>query len=301
MAVALAERLLDALKAPIQLGHAEVWVSGSVGVAFYPIDGSTAEELLSNADTAKYRAKADGKAAYRFYERQMDAVLDARRKLENRSRLAIAEQRLEVFYQPLVDSRKRVSLGFEALLRWHDEELGSISPAEFIPVAEETGLIVALGEYVLQAACRDAATWPEALSVAVNLSVIQFRRKGLVETVRQTLAQSGLPGKHLEFEVTESALIDNRDEVMGQLTAMKALGVRIAMDDFDTGYSSLSYLQSFPFDKIKIDRSSVSDLEVNPKNASIVRAVASMGKSLDMRIVAEGRGDSPNARTSFLA
>ena len=287
-AMALAERLVELLQQPIRLADAEVVISVSIGIALYPVDGSTLDELMRNADTAMYRAKADGKATYRFFEPQMDAVLAARRKLETRLRRAIIEERLEIAYQPLVDCMSHAPLGFEALVRWTDDELGSVSPAEFIPVAEETGLVVALGEFVLHRACRDAVTWPRPLRVAVNLSVVQFKRKGLVETVERALAESGLPGERLELEVTESLLIDNRDDALRILSELKGLGVSIAMDDFGTGYSSLSYLQSFSFDKIKIDRSFVADLEHNDQNAGIVRAVMSMGKSLHMRVVAEG-------------
>ncbi len=292
----LAERLLDALSMPIRLADAEVAVSASIGVALYPDDGFTADELLRNADTAMYRAKADGKATCRFFEAQMDAALEARRRLETRLRQAVVEERLEVAFQPLVSSDDHRPLGFEALVRWNDDELGSISPADFIPVAEETGLIIAIGEFVMRRACHEAATWSQPLRIAVNLSAIQFRRKGLVEMVSKALNDSGLPGNRLELEVTESLLIDNRDDVLQTLTSLKALGVRIAMDDFGTGYSSLSYLQSFPFDKIKIDRVFVSALESSSQNASIVKAVASMGKSLNMRVVAEGVETADQAR-----
>jgi diguanylate cyclase (GGDEF)-like protein/PAS domain S-box-containing protein len=288
LAIALAERLLDVLRAPVHLDGAEVTISVSIGVALYPDDGTTVQDLLRNADTAMYRAKADGKATSRFFEPQMDAALVARRKLEQGLRRAVVEDRLSVVYQPIVDSSCRTPLAFEALVRWHDEELGLVMPGDFIPVAEETGLIVPIGEFVLRRACFDAMTWPEPLRVAVNLSAVQFRRKGLIETVQRALADSGLPGNRLELEVTETLLVENRDDALRVLTELKTLGVRIAMDDFGTGYSSLSYLQSFPFDKIKIDRVFVSDLPANMQNASIVRAVAAMGKSLKMRVVAEG-------------
>ncbi|MCW5623886.1 MAG: EAL domain-containing protein, partial [Burkholderiales bacterium] len=287
-AMTLAERLIEALQAPIRVADAEVTISASIGVALFPEDGQTIEDLLRNADTAMYLAKADGKATCRFFEAQMDAALEARRRLEARLRQAVANDKLQVAYQPLVDSESHAPLGFEALVRWHDDEFGPVSPADFIPVAEETGLIIAIGEFVLRRACHEAAKWSQPLRVAVNLSAVQFRRKGLVDMVRTALEDSGLPGDRLELEVTESLLIDNRDEALRILTTLKELGVRIAMDDFGTGYSSLSYLQSFPFDKIKIDRVFVSDLQANSQNASIVQAVASMGRSLHMRVVAEG-------------
>lgn len=287
-ALRLSERVSNSLREPIRLGHAEVHVSVSIGVALHPRDGSTVEELLRNADTALYRAKADGKATCRFFESEMEAALNARRRLESRMRRAVLESDFTVAYQPIVDCHSHRPLGFEALVRWNDDELGAVSPAEFIPVAEESGLIVPLGEFVLRRACADAARWPNALRVAVNLSVVQFRRHGLTDTVRRALEESGLPGERLELEVTENLLIENRDEALATLNELRALGVRISMDDFGTGYSSLSYLKSFPFDKIKIDRVFVPDLYDGTQNASIVQAVTSMGRSLRMRVVAEG-------------
>jgi diguanylate cyclase (GGDEF)-like protein/PAS domain S-box-containing protein len=286
--IALGERLLEALGAPVRVQGAEVTVSVSVGIALFPDDGVSVGELLRNADTAMYRAKADGKATLRYFEQQMDAALVARRKLENGLRRAVTEGHLTIAYQPIVDSILRAPVAFEALVRWTDPEMGNVTPAEFIPVAEETGLIVPIGEFVLREACKQAVLWPEPLRVAVNLSAVQFRRKGLVEAVRRALDESGLSGNRLELEVTEGLLMENRAEALQVLNQLKALGVLISMDDFGTGYSSLSYLQSFPFDKIKIDRAFVSDLPNNAQNASIVRAVAAMGKSLQMRVVAEG-------------
>ena len=287
-AMALAERLLAALQVPVKLEYGEVSVTASIGIAIYPDDGATAEELLRSADTAMYRAKADGKAMSCFFEAHMDAALVARRKLEQGLRRAVAERGLAVAYQPIVESDTRRPLGFEALVRWPHPEHGMIPPSDFIPVAEETGLIVPIGEFVVRQACMDAMSWPSHLHVAVNLSTVQFRRKGLVETVRRALEESGLPGDRLDLEVTETLLMDNRQDALRVLTELKELGVRISMDDFGTGYSALSYLQSFPFDKIKIDRVFVADLGTNSQNASIVRAVAAMGRSLRMRVVAEG-------------
>ena len=287
-AMVVATRLLEAIREPIALPDAEVVIGGSIGIAVFPDDGSEIEDLLRNADTAMYRAKADGKGTYRFFESEMDAALVIRRKLERRLRQAITQKQLDVFYQPLVDSHTQAPLGFEALVRWHDEELGHISPAEFIPVAEETGLIVPLGDYVLRRACADAATWPAPLRVAVNLSPVQFRRPGLVESAREALAESGLDGSRLDLEITESTLIENREQVLAILQQLKAMQVHISMDDFGTGYSSLSYLQSFPFDKIKIDRVFVADIENSERNSSIIEAVVAMGRSLSMKVVAEG-------------
>jgi diguanylate cyclase (GGDEF)-like protein/PAS domain S-box-containing protein len=287
-AMVVADRILEAIRAPIALRNTEVVISGSIGVAVFPDDGGTIDELLRNADTAMYRAKADGKGTYRFFEADMDAALVVRRKLESRLRRAITEQRLDVVYQPLVDSQTQAPLGFEALVRWHDEELGQVSPVQFIPVAEETGMIVQLGDFVLRRACADAAQWPAPLRVAVNLSPVQFRRPGLVQSVKDALADSGLPGSRLDLEITESTLIENREQVLAILQQLKAMQIHISMDDFGTGYSSLSYLQSFPFDKIKIDRVFVADVENSQRNSSIIEAVVAMGRSLSMKVVAEG-------------
>jgi len=287
-AIALAERITRALEIPIRVGDSEVIVSASIGVALYPADGSSPDELLHSADAALARAKADGKGVCRFFEPQMNAALVARRRIETGLRQAIAEGRLSVVYQPIVDARTRAPLGFESLVRWNDPEMGVVPPSEFIPIAEETGLIGQIAEIVLRQACQDATEWPDHLHVAANLSAAQFRRPGLVDVVREALRESGLPGSRLELEITETLLVENRDVAVRLLRELKALGIHISMDDFGTGYSSLSYLQSFPFDKIKIDRVFVSGLPHNPQNASIVRAVAAMGRSLRMRVVAEG-------------
>lgn len=286
--ISLAQRLVDALREPVRIGHTDCTVSASIGVAVYPSDGDEVDDLIRNADTAMYRAKADGKATFRFFEAGMNEVLEQRRRLEQRLRVALAGEGMGLAYQPLVDCGARDVIGFEVLARWVDAELGPVAPLEFIPVAEESGLIVRLGDYVLKKACREAATWPSHLKVAVNLSAVQFRRDGLVQSVREALAESGLPGHRLDLEITENILIENRDYVLKVLTELKSLGVTISMDDFGTGYSSLSYLKSFPFDKIKIDREFVSELDTENGNTSIVRAITSMGKSLQMRVVAEG-------------
>jgi diguanylate cyclase (GGDEF)-like protein/PAS domain S-box-containing protein len=288
LTMTFASRLLEALQVPVQLEYGEVVPTVSIGIAMFPDNGATVEDLLRNADTALYRAKADGKSTSRFFEPHMDAALVARRTLERGLRRALADDRFTVAYQPIVEAHGRALLGFEALVRWTDDELGQVAPDSFIPVAEETGLIVPIGAFVLRQACMDAVSWPEDLRVAVNLSAVQFRRPGLFETIRGVLDETGLSGDRLELEVTETLLMDNRDDVLRVLNGLKELGVRISMDDFGTGYSALSYLQCFPFDKIKIDRIFVTDLATNPQNASIVRAVAAMGRSLEMRVVAEG-------------
>ncbi len=272
----------------MKLDGTEAVVSASIGITVYPHDGQTIAEFIRNADTAMYRAKADGKATFRFFEHQMNEALQARHALESRLRKAVADRQLSIAYQPLVDCRTRRPEGFEALLRWWDATLGDVPPSEFIPIAKETGLIISLGEFALRQACEDASSWPEPLRVAVNLSPVQFRRPGLSETVAGILEETGLSGSPLELEITESILIENRDQILETLRALKDLGVHISMDDFGTGYSSLSYLQSFPFDKIKIDRTFVSSLTDRSQSAHIIKAITAMGRSLDMKVVAEG-------------
>ncbi len=291
-AAALAERIIEALKTPIALDvggrKSTVNINTSIGIAVYPFDGDTIDQLLRSADTAMYQAKSSGKATYRFFELAMNQVSEERHRLEEGLRNALSRKSLNLVYQPIVGSDSREPICFEALLRWHDHELGQVSPDRFIPVAETSGLIKPIGDFVLLQACQDASQWPSPVRVAVNLSAVQFKGNDLIGSVTAALAQSGLPGERLELEITESVLIDNREDALRQLNELKSLGIRIAMDDFGTGYSSLSYLQSFGFDKLKIDRAFISDLENNKQHASIVRAVVSMGQSLSMQVVAEG-------------
>jgi EAL domain-containing protein (putative c-di-GMP-specific phosphodiesterase class I) len=237
---------------------------------------------------ALYRAKADGKGSFRYFEAEMDRRLQSRRRLEVDLRGALFAQELQVHYQPLVNLATGTVSGLEALLRWPHAERGLIPPSEFIPVAEETGLIGSIGAYVMRRACADAAMWPEYVKLAVNLSPLQFRTGNLLVAVGEALEHSGLSPKRLELEITETLLLERADYVLSVLHALRALGVRISMDDFGTGYSSLSYLRSFPFDKIKIDRSFVRDLGTNADSQAIVRAILSLGASLGISITAEG-------------
>ena len=285
---ALARRILADLSEPYDIMGHQVLVGASVGIALAPGDGTDADKLLKNADLALYRAKADGKGAFRFFESEMDARVQARRLLEIELRTAMLAHQLEVNYQPLVNLESGQISGFEALVRWPHPSRGYISPAEFIPVAEETGLIGSLGAYVLRQACTDASKWPEHVKLAVNLSALQFRTGNLFAMVKQTLEETGFSPKRLELEITESLLLDKVDHVMATLHALRALGVHISMDDFGTGYSSLSYLRKFPFDKIKIDQSFVRDLGTNADSQAIVRAILSLGSSLGITITAEG-------------
>ncbi|SIO15963.1 diguanylate cyclase/phosphodiesterase [Bradyrhizobium erythrophlei] len=287
-AVLLARRLLEAIGDPYLLDGHSVVIGASIGIAVSPGDGEESEKLLRNADMALSRAKNDFRGTFSFFEAEMDARAQTRRKIEIDLRDAIQNDVLRPYYQPLVDLSTGRITGCEALVRWPHAERGMISPAEFIPVAEETGLINALGGLMLQRACMDAAQWPDDVRVAVNLSPLQFRIGNLLSVVMDALKQSGLPARRLELEITETLLLEKSSQVLATLHALRSLGVRISMDDFGTGYSSLSYLRSFPFDKIKIDQSFVRDLGSNRDAQAIVRSIISLGMGLGVTITAEG-------------
>jgi diguanylate cyclase (GGDEF)-like protein/PAS domain S-box-containing protein len=287
-AVLLARRLLEAIGEPHLLDGHSVVIGASIGIAMAPGDGDESEKLLKNADMALSRAKNDQRGTFSFFESGMDARAQSRRRIEIDLRDAIQNDVLRPYYQPLVDLSTGRITGFEALVRWPHPERGMVSPAEFIPVAEETGLINALGGLMLRRACMDAAKWPDDVRVAVNLSPLQFRVGNLLSVVMDALKQSGLPAKRLELEITETLLLEKSSQVLATLHALRALGVRISMDDFGTGYSSLSYLRSFPFDKIKIDQSFVRDLGSNRDAQAIVRSIISLGIGLGVTITAEG-------------
>jgi diguanylate cyclase (GGDEF)-like protein/PAS domain S-box-containing protein len=287
-AVLLARRLLEAIGDPYLLDGHSVVIGASIGIAVSPGDGEESEKLLQNADMALSRAKSDFRGTFSFFEAEMDARAQTRRKIEIDLRDAIQNDVLRPYYQPLVDLSTGRITGCEALVRWPHAERGMISPAEFIPVAEETGLINALGGLMLQRACMDAAQWPDDVRVAVNLSPLQFRVGNLLSVVMDALKQSGLPARRLELEITETLLLEKSSQVLATLHALRSLGVRISMDDFGTGYSSLSYLRSFPFDKIKIDQSFVRDLGSNRDAQAIVRSIISLGMGLGVTITAEG-------------
>ncbi|MBZ9974043.1 putative bifunctional diguanylate cyclase/phosphodiesterase [Mesorhizobium sp. BR-1-1-10] len=259
-----------------------------VGISIAPDDSRNADQLLKNGDMALYRAKAEGRRTYRFFEPEMDARMQARRFLELDLREALGEGQFEIYYQPLLDLRRGEVSCFEALLRWHHPTRGIVSPAEFIPLAEEIGLIVPIGEWVIKQACLDAAGWPGGIKVAVNLSPTQFRNARLLSAIVEALDVSGLPPSKLELEITETVLLANTQATLAMLQQIHMLGVHIAMDDFVTGYSSLSYLRSFPFDKIKIDQSFVKDADDVDSSVAIIRAVTSLGSSLGMQTTAEG-------------
>ena len=285
---ALARRLVDLIGRTYMVDGHLLTIGASVGVALAPTDGENADKLLKNADLALYRAKLDGRGTYRFFEPEMDARMQARRRLELDMRQALARREFQLHYQPQLQLNDDRLIGCEALIRWKHPERGMISPLDFIPLAEEIGLIVPIGEWVIRQACRDAMTWPTGMSVAVNVSPAQFKSDRLVETIISALASSGLSAKRLEVEITEGVLLQASEKTLQTLHRLRELGVRVSMDDFGTGYSSLSYLRSFPFDKIKIDRSFVKDLSGKPDGDAIIRAIAGLGKSLGMTTVAEG-------------
>jgi diguanylate cyclase (GGDEF)-like protein len=284
----LASHVVEKVSAPYEIAGHQLVVGVSIGISLAPEDGKNPDELLKKADLALYRAKEDGRGTYRFFETGMDARAQARRLLELDLRAALHRDEFEVYYQPIRDVAKDVVVSFEALARWNHSLRGMISPANFIPLAEETGLIVPIGEWVLRQACMDAAGWSQDVGVAVNLSPVQFKNPSLVSTVKEALRASGLPAHRLELEITESVLLQNSEATLSVLHELRGFGVRISLDDFGTGYSSLSYLRSFPFDKIKIDRSFVTELATRDDSMAIVRAVTGLGKSLGIVTTAEG-------------
>ena len=286
-AAVLAQRVQDIMRKPFVFGDQEAGVDTSIGIAIAPADGSDVEELLKSADIAAYAAKGAGRGTYRFFETEMDQRVRERRAIESGLRNALVHGEFRLHYQPIVNLQTDRISTFEALIRWFHPERGRIGPSDFIPIAEECGLIVPIGEWVLRQACRDAASWPDDVKVAVNLSPAQFNKQ-LVQTVVSALASAGLPPRRLELEITESVLMQNTFATLQTLNQLHDLGVKFSMDDFGTGYSSLSYLRSFPFDKIKIDRSFVTDLSQHENSTAIIRAVTLLAESLDMMTTVEG-------------
>jgi diguanylate cyclase (GGDEF)-like protein/PAS domain S-box-containing protein len=284
---AIAADLVRSIARPYDVGGSQLTLTASVGVSVAGEDCQEPDLMLKNADVALYRAKTDGRNAFRFYDASMDNYLEAKRDLERAVRNALARGEFEVHYQPIVDVRSERTCGYEALLRWRHREKGLLPPSEFIGIAEEVGFIVPLGEWVLRKACDDAANWPPYMRLAVNISPAQCSA-ALTQTVMNALAASRLPPDRLELEITESALLQDNNVTLSTLHQLRKLGVKIAMDDFGTGYSSLSYLRSFPFDKIKIDKSFVKEVLVHPESLVIVRAVAGLGLSFGVPTTAEG-------------
>jgi predicted signal transduction protein with EAL and GGDEF domain len=283
---ALAATIIETIGAPFDLDGQQIIIGVSIGIAVAPEDANNAVQLLKAAELALYRAKSDGRGTYRFFEPAMHINVQARRALERDLHKALTNDEFVVHYQPLVNLQTERICGFEALIRWNHPQRGMISPLEFIPFAEESALIVPIGEWVLRAACTEAAKWPSEVRIAVNLSPVQFRTPNLYEAVTNALSHSGLAADRLELEITESALLSNQDSTV--LRRLRTLGVRIAMDDFGTGHSSLSYLRSFPFDKIKIDRGFVHDLSSRKDCRAIISAVSQLAISLGIETTGEG-------------
>jgi predicted signal transduction protein with EAL and GGDEF domain len=284
----LASRLIDVVSAPYEVEGYLVMVGLSVGIAIAPSDSVDADALIKNADMALYRAKEEGRGTFRYFEPSMDARAQARRMIELDMRAAVRNGEFELHYQPIVRVESGEVTAFEALVRWRHPQRGMIPPADFIPLAESTGLIVPLGEWILRKACSDAATWSRPVRVAVNLSPVQFKHRSLMSSVLNAVEAAGLEPNRLELEITESVLLQDSEATLASLHALRRFGARISMDDFGTGYSSLSYLRSFPFDKIKIDQSFVRELTERGDCIAIVRAVTGLGTSLGITTLAEG-------------
>ena len=287
-AAVLSKRIGESIVKPYQIEGHTIVTDISIGISVAPFDAMEADPLLRNADMALYGAKADGRGTFRFFEPEMNTRMKARRELEMDLRKALVSKEFELFYQPLVSLQTNEINGFEALLRWNHPKRGLVGPADFIPVAEETGLIVPLGEWVLKAACYEAVDWPDNIKVAVNLSSAQLNNRNLLNVVIGALGETGMPARKLQLEITETMLLQNTFATLATLHELRKLGVQIALDDFGTGYSSLSYLRSFPFDKIKIDRSFIKDLSNGAEPVAIVQAVANLAKCLRMDSTAEG-------------
>ena len=287
-ATTLAARLVEVIAQPYDINGHSVLTGTSIGIAIAPADGDNPDQIIKSADLALYLAKGEGRGVYRFFEKEMDQQMHARRQLELDLRRALAEQQFELYYQPILDLSTNEVRGLEALIRWNHPERGRISPADFVPLAEETGLIVPIGEWVLREACREAARWPDNVLIAVNVSPVQFKSSALVRSVFNAVAAAAISPNRLELEITETIFLQDSETTLGTLHQLRALGVRIVMDDFGTGYSSLSYFQRFPFDKVKIDRSFVQDLGDGTCALAILRAIASLADNLHITTTAEG-------------
>ena len=283
-----AQRIIRALREPIRHNGNTIVSGTSIGIALAPQDGDTPVKLLKNADLALYRAKSEARGTYRFFEADMDARVQARMALAQDLRQAMHDRALTIVYQPVFNIEQRTVASFEALLRWDHPTHGPITPNEFIPVAEETGLILELGAWVLRRACREAALWPSSVRISVNLSAAQFKNQSLIATVGDALDKSGLSPERLELEITESVLLSKHRDTLNTLRALRSMGVSVAMDDFGTGYSSLSYLRNFPFNKIKVDQSFIQDISEQDESVAVIRAIISLGRSLGMATTAEG-------------
>jgi predicted signal transduction protein with EAL and GGDEF domain len=276
------------MAAPFEIDNHPIHISTSVGIALCPDYGSSPQELLKKADLALYAAKASGRNCFRLYQPAMLQAVEGEKELEAELRGALARDEFELHYQPILDAETRTVCAAEALVRWRHPERGLIPPAHFIPVAEQSGLILPLGEWIIAQACRDAASWPSHIRLAINVSAIQFRRGNLFEVVMEALLQSGLSPRRLEIEVTETALLDHRSEHLHDFRRLKDIGVELVLDDFGTGYSSASYVTNFPFDKIKIDKSFVQGFDTRRECAAVIASAVALAKGLDITITAEG-------------
>ena len=284
--------IVDAFADPLDAGGQIIPIGASLGIAIGPGDGDDADDLLKNADLALYRAKQDGRGAFHFFEAALDQAARERRQLELDLRMALSSGQFALNYQPIYDLKNDRISGFEALLRWSHPTRGRVGPDRFIPVAEQSGLILSIGEWVLGEACREAVRWPDDVRIAVNVSTLQFCHPGFTSTVLLAVSRSGLDPRRLEIEITESVFLEGNETVLSVLRQLRGLGIRIALDDFGTGYSSLSYLRSFPFDKIKIDKSFVDSITSDTSAMAIVRAIVVLAYSLKMETTAEGVEDS---------
>jgi diguanylate cyclase (GGDEF)-like protein len=287
-ASALADRITEVISRPFNIEGNEVNIATSIGIALAPEHAANSDSLMKMADLALYRAKSAGRNGYRFFDPEMSLAASARHELESELRRAIQQDELELHYQPIIDTKTSVICGAEALIRWRHPTKGIILPDQFIPLAEETGMITQIGEWLLQTACAEAASWPKEIKVAVNLSAVQFRKNNLVDVVICALAQSGLSPERLELEITETALIESATECLPVLHQFKNLGIAVALDDFGTGYSSLSQLMMFPFNKIKVDKSFTQNLTKRTECAAIIAATLTLARSLDIATTAEG-------------
>jgi diguanylate cyclase len=284
----MAARLVTALAEPMMVAGLQVCIGVSIGISMYPSDSQDAGNLMRNADMALYQAKRDGRGTHRFFEPKMNERLRGRQHLEMELRRAIEVGEFELYYQPLVDTRGQRIIGYEALIRWNHPERGLVPPVDFIPIAEESGLIVNLGRWVLETACREAALWPDDFQVSVNVSPLQVQKPDLVDTVAEILSRSGLSPHRLELEMTESVLIHHPEQALETLNRLRDLGVRLSLDDFGTGYSSLSYLRRFPFNKIKIDQSFIQTLGEDSESGVLARSIVALGHGLGLQVTAEG-------------
>lgn len=291
-AATVAQKILKSISNPFVIRDTELHTTASIGISLSPDDGIANEDLIANADVAMYRAKESGRNNFHFFAPEMNDSAYERLAMENNLRRALERQEFVLYYQPQVNSETGRIIGAEALVRWRRQGMGLVPPGMFIPIAEESGLIVAIGEWVLQEACRQNNAWQQEgfspIPVAVNLSAVQFRQKNLTDLVANALQETGLDPRWLELEITESGIMQNAEAAVNTLHSLKQMGLKLSIDDFGTGYSSLSYLKRFPLDKLKIDQSFVRDITTNPDDAAIVTAIIGMAKSLKLRVIAEG-------------